>query len=157
MSMPTEPSYSEAFLDRLSAIVHRIDAEDMPPDDDLDGEAEDDEDIAEAHQNEGGDIDAAEKEMAELRRRHWLAFVGIVDHLAQRYHLGPIDQLPDDRLERIARDAVECADAWDAEVDMENRTIEAPTPLQELLKLHHDIGLNILNIEDEALAARIAR
>jgi hypothetical protein len=125
-------TFDQLFLDRLSVIAGKLETEGVSTDDDDD---------------EGADDALAPREFVALHRQHLEAFARIVDLLAHEYGLGDADQLPDERLTSLVDESIGYIETW-SEAEIEDVPPYARTPLQRLLKEHHEIGEAICDLRD---------
>jgi hypothetical protein len=88
-------------------------------------------------------------ERAELHRQRDAKMDEIVALIASQLGHGDITSLTPDQREAI--EAEEAEERWMEEAEMADPPVEPTTPLQRLLREHHDLGEMILDIEDEAI------
>jgi len=90
-------------------------------------------------------------EVAELHRRRDAKMDEIVALLALELGYGSIANLTVEQRQSIEAEAEEAEERWMEDADMADPPIVSTTPLQRLLRDHHDLGELILNIQEEAM------
>lgn len=135
------PSSDNDFTGRLAAVLAQLD--DAPED-----TAETPFDIADverAYEAAGGDLEAADRRLADLQERQTEAFAAIVRALALAYRAGPPGSLGDEQLTSLALEGRQLVRNW-AERDCEPTS---ESGLQRLLEAHERIAEDLLLAIDE--------
>jgi hypothetical protein len=83
------------------------------------------------------------RQLRDLHRKFDEKFDRIIALLVEQLGISVADA------EEEAQHATEC---WDEDVEMPNKTVEPATPLQCLLREHHWVGVDIMNLRDEVFA-----
>lgn len=86
--------------------------------------------------------------LAELHRQRGAKMDEIVALLAWRLGYGDPATLSADQRDAIETEAEQVVDRWMEDAEMADPPSEPTTPLQRLLREHHDLGEMILDIQD---------
>lgn len=131
---------------------------------------DDDDDDVTYYQDEDGKVHFTEEglrhfteeergQLIEMHEQLAKRFDEICDHLASKSgHGTAAAALPDELRVKIVNEAEELTERWDEEVEMSDDPKESnkafvPDPnLQALLAAHHELGEEIMNIRDDAIA-----
>ncbi|MFO1056223.1 MAG: hypothetical protein U1E53_04570 [Dongiaceae bacterium] len=121
------------------------------PDDPPDGTAEEAIDIAEverAYEAAGGDLEAADRRLAELQQMRTEAFAAILRALARAYRMGALEGVGDEQLASLAAEGQELTRNW----AVRDRAAAGPAPdsaLGRLLDDHERIADELLEAIEE--------
>jgi hypothetical protein len=90
-------------------------------------------------------------QLRELETQRAAKFQEIEAIIAWRLGYGALDGLTPEQKSAVKAEAEQAIDQWEETAEMEMPPIEPSTPLQALLREHHEICEQILDIQDEGL------
>ena len=91
------------------------------------------------------------RQLNDLYEKRWVKLCSVVECIASELGRGNIAGLDDGTLREVLQDALDAIDNWGGEAEMQMPPAGAKTPLQRLLADHHELGVQILDIQDEVL------
>jgi len=148
-----EKIFDSAFLSRLALAIKAVEQDDVEPDSNnlQPLEPEDYEAIYTAYAESGGDAASARLQLVSVRERRDQALGHILQYVSDQYGFGRVEDLDDQKLEGVARDALGATACWMEEVEMQSRPAVRATALRDLLKAHHRLCESMLDLHDEIL------
>ena len=148
-----EKIFDSAFLSRLALVTKTVEQDDAEPEsNDLQPlEPDDYEEIYAAYTERGGDAASARLQLARVQEQRDQAFGRILQFVSDEYGFGRIEDLDDQKLEGVARDALGAAVCWMEEVESQTRPTVRATALRALLKVHYQLCDSMLDLHDEIL------
>lgn len=148
-----EKIFDGAFLSRLALVIKTVERDDDEPDShSLQPLAPEDYDaIYIAYEENGGDATSARLQLASIQEQRDQAFGRILQFVSDQYGFGRIEDLADQTLEGVARDALGAAMYWMEEVELQTRPAMQATALRALLKMHYRLCESMLELHDEIL------
>jgi hypothetical protein len=147
----TDKIFDQAFLGRLSLAVKSVERDGLKPTDPAPLAPEDYAVIFTAYAEGGGDPAAAKELLGAASERCGQALARILQFIADQYHFGPIEELADDKLLYVARDAVEATERWMNDVELHDAPPARESPLGSLLQTHYRLGEEHLDLHDRIL------
>lgn len=148
-----EKIFDGAFLSRLALAIKAVEQNAAEPDSNnlQPLESEDYEAIYTAYAESGGDAASARLQLASVREQRDQALGHILQFVSDQYGFGRIEDLDDQKLEGVARDALGATACWMEEVETQSRPAVRATALRALLKAHYRLCESILELHDEIL------
>ncbi len=147
----TDKIFDQAFLARLSLAVKSVERDGLKPTDPAPLSPEDYAVIYTAYAESGGDPAAAKELLGAASERCDQALARILQFIADQYHFGPIEELGDDKLLDLARDAVEATERWMNDVELHDAPPARENQLRILLKTHYRLSEAQLDLHDRIL------
>ena len=147
----TEKIFDEAFLNRLGIAMRAIAQEAAEANDPDPLQSEDYDVIYAAYAESGGDPIDAKQRIAVAKACCVQAFGRILQHIADQYSAGPVEQLAERPLIDIARDAHIATETWQDEVAMHDRRFAPWNGFQLLLDTHYRLNEALLDLHDHIL------
>ena len=148
-----EKIFDGAFLSRLALVLKTVEQDDDEPESYIlqPLEPEDYDAIYIAYAENGGDAASARLQLASIQEQRDQALGRILQFVSDQYGFGRIEDLADQALEGVARDALEASIYWMEEVEMQTRPAVQATALRALLKMHYRLCESMLELHDEIL------
>jgi hypothetical protein len=145
--------FDGAFLSRLALAIKAVEHDDAETESGgLQPLApEDDETIYTAYAESGGDVASAKRQLASAREQRDQALGRVLQFVSDRYGFGPIEDLDDEKLEEVARDALGATVCWMEGVEMQSGPAVRASTLRALLRAHYQLYESMLNLHDEIL------
>lgn len=146
-----EKIFDNAFLSKLALVTKTVEQDDAEAESNNLLEPDDYEAIYTAYTERGGDAASARLQLARIREQRDQAFGRILQFVSDEYGFGRIEDLDDQKLEAVARDALGAAVRWMEEVETQTRPTVRVTALRALLKRHYRLCESMLDLHDEIL------
>lgn len=148
-----EKIFDNAFLSKLALVTKTVEQDDAEADSNnlQPLEPDDYEAIYTAYTERGGDAANARLQLARIQEQRDQAFGRILQFVSDEYGFGRIEDLDDQKLEAVARDALGAAVRWMEEVETQTRPTVRVTALRALLKRHYRLCESMLDLHDEIL------
>jgi hypothetical protein len=147
----TDKIFDDAFLSRLALTIRSAEREDIEANDPEPLEPEDYDAIYTAYEENGGDPATARQRIATVREQRDQALSRILQFVSDTYGFGPVEQLDDEKLKGVARDAFEATICWMEDVEMQPGPSRQESPLRVLLRTHYQLHESMLDLHDEIL------
>lgn len=148
-----EKIFDGAFLSRLALAIKAVEQEDtevesggiqpLAP--------EDYETIYTAYAESGRDAESARRQLASAKEQQDQALGRILQFVSDQYGFGPIENLDDEKLEGVARDALGATAYWMEDVEMKSGLAVRASALRALLRAHYQLYESMLDLHDEIL------
>lgn len=132
----TERIFSARLISRLALAITDVQQASVEA---ADLEASDAQDAAiyRAYQESGGDAAGAKRQLAAAQEACEQIFGRVVEFIADRYGLGPLEQMSDSTLRNLTEDGLEACTNWTDYIDEHKGSTVCASPLRLLLGAYH--------------------